>query len=227
MNRALHKQRGDRGAVPPFPSAAAPGPGAVEAVPAEPAPAGMERILRRETSSSRATASVVAAVLVAAICAYALLEAAVRAIGQPPWIIAPQAAAEQIIALPEGFPPLLLGVIGAVAAMAGLILLLSAVLPGHRARHVLRNQRAAVIVDDEVIAAALARQARLAANVTQEQVMVIVSRRRVLLNIRPTSGVPLNPEMIVSAVRQELQEMRLSPMPEVSINVATSGVVGA
>ncbi len=223
MSHAPEKPHVDPGGAPPDSS----GP-ASAAADAAPDAAGMERILRRETHSSRAVASIIAAVTVAGICAYALLEAAVRAVGQPPWIIAPQAAAEQIIALPAGFPPLLLGLLGAVLAMAGLVFLLHAVLPGRRARHVLRTQHpAAVVVDDEVIAAALARQARLAANVTQEQVMVVVSRREVLVSIRPTSGVPLKAEAVLAAVRQELQEMGLEPMPEVRLTVATSGVVGA
>ena len=77
------------------------GPGS-DAAPAEPAngAAGMERILKRETRSSRAVAAVIAAVLVIVLSGYALLETAVRAIGQPPWLVDPEAAAEQIVALP-------------------------------------------------------------------------------------------------------------------------------
>lgn len=189
--------------------------------------AGMARILKRETHSSRAVVSVMAAALVIVVCGYALLETAVRAFGQPPWLIDPQTAAERAVALPAGIPPLLLGVSGAVVAMAGLFFFLNAVLPGRRARHLLPDRRAGVVVDDEVIAAALARRARLAANVTQGQVMVIVSRNRVEVNVRPTSGVPLRPDAVLDAVRRELQDMGPSPMPEVRIRVATSGVVGA
>ncbi|GAA2125933.1 hypothetical protein GCM10009825_02620 [Arthrobacter humicola] len=189
--------------------------------------AGMARILKRETHSSRAVVSVMAAALVIVVCGYALLETAVRAFGQPPWLIDPQTAAERAVALPAGIPPLLLGVSGAVVAMAGLFFFLNAVLPGRRARHLLADRRAGVVVDDEVIAAALARRARLAANVTQGQVMVIVSRNRVEVNVRPTSGVPLRPDAVLEAVRRELQDMGPSPTPEVRIHVATSGVVGA
>ncbi|WP_354185560.1 DUF6286 domain-containing protein [Arthrobacter sp. UYCu712] len=187
----------------------------------------MEWILKRETSSSRAAAAVIAAVLVIALCGYALLETAVRAIGQPPWLVNPETAAEQVVALPGGVPPLLLGALGAVVIMAGLFFFLNAVLPGRRARHLLRDRRAAVVVDDEVIASALARRARLAANVAQEQVMVIVSQSRVLVNVRPTSGVPLSPDAVQAAVQDELREMGPSPMPEVRINVASAGVIGA
>ena len=201
----------------------------IDPAPADPGngAAGMERILQRETRSSRAVAAVIAAVLVIVLCGYALLETAVRAIGQPPWLVDPEAAAEQLVALPAGVPPLLLGVLGAVLVMIGLYFFLNAVLPGRRARHLLRDRRAAVVVDDEVIASALARRARLAANVTQEQVMVIVSRSQVLVNVRPTSGVPLHADAVLAAVQEELREMGPIPVPDVRINVASGGVIGA
>ncbi|GIU55896.1 DUF6286 domain-containing protein [Arthrobacter sp. NicSoilC12] len=189
--------------------------------------AGMGRIVKRETHTSRAVVSVIAAGLVMAVFGYALLETGVRAIGQPPWLVDPQTAAERVVALPAGIPPLLLGVTGAVIAMAGLFFFLNAVLPGRRARHLLPDRRAAVVVDDEVIAAALARRARLAANVAKEQVMVVVSRNRITVNVRPTSGVPLHPDAVLEAVRREVKEMGPWPMPEVRIQVSTAGVVGA
>lgn len=189
--------------------------------------AGMGRIVKRETHTSRAVVSVIAAGLVMVVFGYALLETGVRAIGQPPWLVDPQTAAERVVALPAGIPPLLLGVTGAVIAMAGLFFFLNAVLPGRRARHLLPDRRAAVVVDDEVIAAALARRARLAANVAQEQVMVVVSRNRITVNVRPTSGVPLRPDAVLDAVRREVEEMGPWPMPEVRIQVSTAGVVGA
>ncbi|UKA63124.1 DUF6286 domain-containing protein [Arthrobacter sp. FW306-04-A] len=193
----------------------------------DPIDAGLRRILKRETRSSRAGIAVLAAVLVIAACVYALLESALRAIGQPPWLIDPQTAAERLIALPEGISPLLLGSLGGVVAMVGLIFFLNAVLPGRKSRHLLQDPRAGVVVDDEVIASALARAARAAANVTQEQVMVVVSQRQVLVNVRPTSGVPVHEERILAAVENELQKMAPSPMPAVRVNVATSGVIGA
>ena len=193
----------------------------------DPRGSGMRRILDRETRSSRAGVSGIAAVLVILLCGYGLLEAGVRAVGQPPWLIDPQTAAERIIVLPQGIPPLLLGAIGAVTAMAGLFFFLNAVLPGRRARHLLPDPRAGVVVDDEVIASALARRARLAANVTPEQVMVVVAQRQVTVNVRPTSGVPVSENAVLASVLEELREMAPVPMPEVRVNVAASGVIGA
>jgi hypothetical protein len=113
--------------------------------------------------------------------------------------------------------------------MVGLFFLLNAVLPGRRARHVLNagGSSAAMVVDDEVIASALARSARLAANVTPEQVMVVVSQRQVIVNVRPTSGVPVTENAVLAAVQDELREMSLDPLPEVRVNVSTAGVIGA
>lgn len=222
MSQAAERQYGDAGTGPAVPASdPVSGPDA-----GTPAP-GMAKVLARETSSSRAAASVIAAILVIGLCGYALLETAVRAVGQPPWLIDPQTAAERVTELPAGVPPLLLGVTGAVLLAAGLFFFLNAVLPGRRARHVLSDPRAGVVVDDEVIASALARRARLAANVTQEQVMVVVSRRQVLVNVRPTSGVPLRGADIRAAVEAELTDMALTPRPEVRVNLASSGVIGA
>ncbi|ADX71724.1 hypothetical protein Asphe3_05120 [Pseudarthrobacter phenanthrenivorans Sphe3] len=192
----------------------------------------MQRILHRETHSTRAVVATVAAVMVMALAAYGLLEAAVHAIGQPAWLIEPQVAAERIVALPSGIPLLLLGAIGAVLAMVGLVFFLNGVLPGRRARHLLSvnaldARGPAVVVDDEVVASSLARRARLAANVAPEQVMVVVSQRQVTVNVRPTSGVPVDEEGVLAAVRDELNAMALEPSPEPRINVAPSGVIGA
>ena len=189
----------------------------------------MRRVVYRETHSSRAAVATVAAVLVMGLAGYGLLESAVHAIGQPAWLIEPQLAAERIVALPAGIPPLLLGASGAVVAMVGLFFLLNAILPGRRARHVLNGtgSSSAVVVDDEVIASALARSARLAANVTPEQVMVVVSRRQVIVNVRPTSGVPVAEAAVLAAVQDELSGMSLVPVPDVRVNISTVGVIGA
>lgn len=191
----------------------------------------MRRITYRETHSSRAAVSVAAAILVLVLAAYGVLESGVHAVGQPAWLIEPQVAAQRIVDLPAGISPLLLAVIGAVLAMLGLIFLLNGLLPGKRARHLLAGGRGerlpAVVVDDEVIASSLARRARLAANVTPEQVMVVVSQRQVLVNVRPTSGVPVDQDAVLAAVQDELERMMLEPVPVARVNVTASGVIGA
>lgn len=186
----------------------------------------MRRIVRRETHSSRGRIAGVAALVVTLLAIYALLESTLRALGQPAWLVDPLTAVRRAAALPEGVSKPLLGVIGAAVALLGLLFFLSAVLSGRRARHVLSDPRLAVVVDDEVIAAALARRARLAAGVTPEQIMVIVSEREVIVNVRRTSGIDVPEAAVLAAVEREVRDMDLTPSPPVRINLARTGVIG-
>jgi hypothetical protein len=56
---------------------------------------------------------------------------------------------------------------------------------------------------------------------------VVVSQRQVTVNVRPTSGVPVSENAVLVAVLEELRDMAPAPMPEVRVNLATSGVIGA
>ena len=57
--------------------------------------------------------------------------------------------------------------------------------------------------------------------------MVVVSRHQVVVNVRPTSGVPLEEAAVLAAVEDELGEMALVPAPEVRVNLSSTGVIGA
>ncbi len=189
----------------------------------DPATAG---ILRRETHASRAVAAILAAVLVTVLAVYCLFEAALKAFGQEPWLLAPEGAWEWVRSLPDGLDPVMLGAIGGLIFLLGLFFFLNAVLPGRRSRHIIPNPRAAVVVDNEVIASSLARRARMQAGVTQEQVVVTVSRRLVEVNVRPTSGTPVDEASIAEAVEDELRRTSVKPMPDVKVKLSTVGVIG-
>ncbi len=182
--------------------------------------------VRREMHSSRAVPSVIAAVLVILLCLYVMLEAALKALGQDPWLIGPEGLASWIGSLPGGIEPALLGAAGALLFIVGLIFFLAAVLPGRRARLSIPNGRAAVVVDAEVLASSLARRARVAAGVTPEQVLVTIGRRLVDVQVRPTSGIPLDEQAVQAAVEDELRRTAVDPVPEVRVAVAPSGVIG-
>lgn len=186
----------------------------------------MTRVLRRETHSPRSGLSVAAAILVTLAAIYALLEAVLAALGQPTWLVHPLAGAQWLADLPGPYPPALLVAAGVLMALVGLIFLGNGLLPGRRARHVIANPRVAIVVDDEVIASALAKSARMAAGVTREQVMVVVSARLVQVNVRPTSGIRLSEQAIQAAVEAQLAAMELDPRPAVTVKLAASGVIG-
>lgn len=183
-------------------------------------------IVRRETHSARSGVSVFAALVVAALALYFLLESVLAALGQPTWLARPGAILQLIADLPGDIPRVLLGSAGVLLALFGLIFFCHGVLPGRRARHVLNHPRVAIVVDDEVVASALAKAARMAAGVTREQVMVVVSARQVQVNVRPTSGSVLSESHIKGAVEAQLADMGLDPVPSVSVKMAESGVIG-
>jgi hypothetical protein len=88
------------------------------------------------------------------------------------------------------------------------------------------NGRAAVVVDAEILAATLARRARLAAGVGPEQVLVTVGRRLVEVAVRPTSGIPVDAEAVRRAVEEDLRGTIAEPFPTVKVSIAPSGVIG-
>lgn len=188
---------------------------------------GLASAVRRETSSGRVFAAAVVAVLVTLLCLYALLESTLQAIGQPAWITDPETAARFISGLPNGINRGLLGLLGVVVALVGLMFVLLALSPGRPGRRALPGKRIAVVVDDEVVASALARRARAAATVRPEQVTVFVSQGEALVNVRPTSGVPVSAEAVLAAAEDELRRLRPEPYPVVRVRVAGTGVVGA
>lgn len=188
---------------------------------------GLESAVRRETSSSRAYVAGLVALVVAAVCAYGLLESTLQAVGQPAWLIDPESAARAVAGLPGGTNRGLLGLIGAVLAMAGLFLVVVAVRPGRRGRRSLPGGGIAVVVDDEVLASALARRARAAAVVRPEQVNVVITEREAVVNVRPTSGIPVRAEDVLAATEQELARLRPEPYPQLRVRVEGTGVVGA
>jgi hypothetical protein len=186
----------------------------------------LERVLRRETHSSRALPSTLAALLVCVLALYALLESMLRALDQPAWLADPLEVVAAAARWPAGTSPVLLAAAGFVILLIGLMFFLAAILPGRRAKHVLPHPRLAVVVADEVLAAALARAAKLAAGVAREQVMVVVTRHAVTVSIRPTSGIGVDTEAVRRAVDRELDRINPSPRPQAEIRVAPIGVVG-
>lgn len=183
-------------------------------------------IIRRETHSSRAVPATILAVLVILGSLYLMLETALKALGQDPWLMAPEDTAGWVGSLPAGIAPSVLAAAGALIFLGGLFFFLSAVLPGRKARLSIPNKRAAVVVDAEVLASSLARRARVAAGVTPEQVLVTIGRRLVEVQVRPTSGIPVSGQVVQAAVEDELRRTAVDPVPEVRVAVAESGVIG-
>ncbi|MBV1779448.1 hypothetical protein KRR55_10020 [Paeniglutamicibacter sp. ABSL32-1] len=183
-------------------------------------------IRERELTSGRSPAAIAVALLALLGCLYALLEVALRALGQEAWLAAPDTWWHWGSTLPGRLEPAAQVAIGLCAAFLGLVLLLHGLRRGRHARHALACEDGVLVVDDQVLAASLARRARAEAGVGPGQALVTVNRDRVDVQLSPTSGTPINPALVVAGLEDELRTNLVEPLPQVHIRVAERGVIG-
>jgi hypothetical protein len=183
-------------------------------------------IKERELTSSRSPAAIAVALLVLLVCVYALLETALKALGQEPLLAAPQTWWRWSSTLSAELDPAGQAGIGLGVMVLGLVLLAQGLRRGRRARHALACEDGVLVVDDQVLAAGLARRARAEAGVGPGQALVTVHRDRVEVQLSPTSGTPINPARIVAGLEDELRTNLVEPLPQVFIRVAERGVIG-
>jgi len=180
------------------------------------------RLVRRSLHRSRSAAIVAALVGVILVAAYVGTEATLAALGRGPLLVTPDAA----LASSEN-PTVILLVAAGAAALVGIVLVILAIVPGRRGRHEVANERLAVVVDDAVLAGALSRVVRREAAVAESRVRTVVSARRGLVTVTPTSGVLLNASALTASAKEYLDALELSPAVRADVSVARNGVVGS
>ncbi|WP_101847261.1 hypothetical protein [Zhihengliuella sp. ISTPL4] len=178
------------------------------------------RLLRREARATRRGPAIALAVVLTAIL-LALLAGTVASAadaGLRTQITAWFAPVVAVVQTPSG-----LIAIGIVLLVLALLLVALAVLPGRRARRTRLHTRAALVVDDGVLADAIADGVARRIGVPRGQVGVTVARRAALIRITPTSGVPVDAAAAEEAAARVLDEagFRLSPR----VQVAREGVI--
>ena len=186
----------------------------------------LRRLVRRETHSSRAAASIVAAVVLAAAFLWLAVEAVLALLGRSELLASPAQLGSWLAGVPGATVPAGLVAAGAGIALLGVLLLGTALRAGRRPRHALDSERSAVVVDDEVIAAAVSARARRIARLAPGQVTTTVGRRSVHVQVRPTSGMPVDGAAISTAVERELTgyatDRRIAPR----VTISREGVLG-
>lgn len=171
-------------------------------------PAVYRRILRRETHSPRSTAAIILALVIIIICIYLGTEIVLALLSQRPLLITLPHLADALVILPQQ-PGLFVEGFGIVTALVGLILIGVALSPGRQSRHTLASTNTAAIVDDEVIASALARHAACAGNIHPDNVRVTISRQRAIVEVTPVSGLLVDRRAISDAVETQLRAYSL------------------
>lgn len=184
------------------------------------------RIRRRETHASRSRAAATVAVLAILALAWLVVETVLAALGARPLLLSPTDMVRDLVALPTA-PVAAVGGAAVVLALLGLLLVVLALTSGRLGRHVLLDERAAVVVDDEVVASALVRAAADASGVDPDRAVATVGRRTATVRVTPTSGDPLDRAAALAAVNDRLEAFGLVPSVRGRIVVTKQGQVGA
>lgn len=184
------------------------------------------RLVRHETHSPRSAAAIALAIVVILVLAWLGTEVVLQLLAVPALLAAPSDMIAFVIDAQARNAPLF-GVAGIVVAVIGLVLVVVGFGPGRRPRHELPAQRVSVVVDNEVIASALARTASNVAGVDPDNCTVSVSHRRAVVQLMPTSGSPVDEAAVLAAVTSQLDKLDLTPTVSARVIVSSHAKVGA
>ncbi|MDQ1131200.1 DUF6286 domain-containing protein [Microbacterium sp. SORGH_AS_0888] len=175
---------------------------------------------RRMLYRSRSAAVTVALVILVIAAAYGATEAVLAALGQPPLLRSP-ADTVRLLATDDVARWIAIGALG----VAGIAALVAALTPGSRHRRRVHDERFRAVVDDDVIAGSASRVAATVGAVPSAHVLTRMSRRQALVEVRPTTGFPVEQSTVTDAVARDLAELSLRPAPRVRVAVATKGTL--
>jgi hypothetical protein len=186
----------------------------------------MTRVVRREMHSPRTAMTVVVLSIVVAAAVYAGIEIVLRLVGAAPLLVAPGAALAWAAVLPTAEPRAAVIAGAAAVAIVGVVLLGFAVTPGRRPKHVLGVTGHAVIVDNGVIASAVAERIRRELDVPKGAVVVGIGHRTADVTVRPEPGQVVDRARVRSIAGEELDGYAPEPRLKVRARVLQSAERG-
>ncbi|MGB4134955.1 MAG: DNA/RNA endonuclease G, partial [Microbacterium sp.] len=169
------------------------------------------RVVRRETHSPRTAMTVIVLVFIAAAAVYAGIEIVLRLSGAAPLLVTPGEALAWMATLPGSEPRAAIIAGAAAVAVIGLMLLWFAVAPGRRPKHALGVSGHAVVVDNGVIASAVAERVRRDLDLSKGRVVVGVGHRSAEVMVRPEPGQVVDRARVRSIAEAELDGYGASP----------------
>ncbi|MGO2112164.1 MAG: DUF6286 domain-containing protein [Pseudoclavibacter sp.] len=171
----------------------------------------LKRVVRRETHASRTAATVIVLVIVVLAAVYAGIEIVLHLLGAAPLLVSPGAASAWFVTLPSLQPQATVVAGGALAAVAGVVLVWHALAPGRRPKHHLRGAPHAVVVDNGVIASSIAERVRRELDLPKGAVVVGLGHRIADVTVRPEPAQELQKRHVQAIAEQELAGYDLSP----------------
>lgn len=181
----------------------------------------LRRVVRRETHSPRTVAVFVAVILLILALAYIALEVVLYLAAQPALLAGPVAGWGWLVGLPTAQPSGLVIAGSVVLALIGLVFIVLAITPGRLSKHVIDAGDRAVVVDNGVIASALAQHLSDETGIARENITVGVGHRSVDVTVRPGAGIPLEKSSVQSAAQAALDTYRLSRSVRTRVRIET------
>lgn len=179
----------------------------------------LRTVVRRETHSPRTVAMIVVAVLLLLVLAYAAVEIILNMVGQPALLVAPGEALNALVAAPTALLPVAFIVGGIVLALVGVLVLVLALKPGRLSRHEMAWGERAVVVDNGVVASAVAQHLSNESGIARDDIVVGVAHRSVDVTVRPPVGIPVDEAELRRLVEEEVTSYKLSPAVRTHLRV--------
>lgn len=179
----------------------------------------LRTVVRRETHSPRTVAMLVVVVLLLLALAYAAVEIILSLIGRPALLVSPGEALNAVVAAPTALMPAAFIVGGVVLAVLGLIVLVLALKPGRLSRHEMEWGERAVVVDNGVVASALAQHLSNESGIARDDIVVGVAHRSVDVTVRPPVGIPVDEAQLRRIVDDEVAAYKLTPAVRTHLRV--------
>ncbi|MEB4613720.1 DNA/RNA endonuclease G [Leucobacter sp. M11] len=186
----------------------------------------LKRVVRRETHSPRTVLAVVVLVLAALAAMYTGIEVVLHLLGLGPLLVAPGAALAWLTMLPDEVPQAAVVAGGAVVAVIGVALVWLAVGPGRRPKHELAVSSHAVVVDNGVIALAVAERVRRELDLSKASVVIGIGHRSADVTVRPEPGQTIDKGRLREIAEAELASYDLSPRVRAHARVVRAADTG-
>ncbi|WP_144830725.1 DUF6286 domain-containing protein [Microbacterium sp. BH-3-3-3] len=179
----------------------------------------LRTVVRRETHSPRTVAMLIVVVLLLLALAYAAVEIILHLAGAQPLLVGPGEALNALVAAPTALMPVAFIVAGVVLAILGLIVLILALKPGRLSRHEMEWGDRAVVVDNGVVASALAQHLSNESGIARDDIVVGVAHRAVDVTVRPPVGIPVDEAQLRRIVDEEVAAYKLTPAVRTHLRV--------
>jgi hypothetical protein len=182
----------------------------------------LRRVVRRETHSPRTVAMFAALIILIAALVYVGIEITLRLLSQPALLLGPAAGFAWLVGLPTAQPVGLVVFGGVVIAVLGVVFIVLALTPGRLSKHEMQWDDRAVVVDNGVIASALAQHLSDETGLARDRITVGVAHRSVDVTVRPGAGVPLDRDRVREMADAEIARYRLVPTVKTRVRVQQS-----